>query len=182
MDAAGSGGSQGAGSFPAYGPIETAFGYALFYLVVTRATPTVVEVFSPLLGVSPSTVGLGLAALLWFVLATTAIDQARRQLAALGVVEAERTPNVWVTVLPARRSTPVNLGLLVLGGAVAARTFEAAIRTAVDVVAWVAALDPGPFVSVAFLRLVVFFVAYGVASHALDRLVVDGLRGLSVEA
>lgn len=182
MDAAGYGGGGRERQFPAYGPVESAFGYALFYLIVTRATPTVVDVFSPLLGVAPSLVGLGLAALLWFVLVTTVLDLGRRQLAALGLLEDGRTPSVWATLLPARRATAANLVLVVLGGAVAAWTFQGAIQTAIDVIRWVTALDAAAFVSIAFLRLVVFFVAYGVATHALDRLVVDGLRGLSGQA
>lgn len=166
------------GAAPAYGAVESALGYALFYHVVTRATPALVARFSDLLGVSPSLVGLGLAALLWFVLATTALDVARRQLSAIGLLEASRTPNVWARLLPARRGTVANLVLVGLGGALAAWTFAGAVQTAVDVIRWVAALDVGAFVSVAFLRLVVFFVAYSAAAHALDRLVVDGLRAL----
>lgn len=169
---------RGARTFPAYGPVEAALGYALFYHVVTRATPTVVAVLSDVAGLPPSLVGLGLAALLWFVLAVTATDQARRQLAALGVVEADRRPEVWSRVVPPGLSTPAALLLVVLAGAVAAWTLEAAVGTAVDAVRWVAALDVGAVVSVAVGRLVVFFVAFGVAAHALDRLLVDAVRAM----
>jgi hypothetical protein len=71
---------------PAYGPIDGVLGFAVFYVFVERATPTVVDVFTAAVpGVAASTVGFGLAALLWFVLAVTLLDQLQRQLAAVGV-------------------------------------------------------------------------------------------------
>jgi len=164
--------------FPAYGPVEALLGYLLFYVVLTRATPTFVDVVTDVFpSLSPSLVGLGLAAFLWFVLAVTVVAQARRQLAALGVVDGEPDrPTVWSLVVPKGASTATSLLVLVVAGAVALSTFDAAITTAVSAIRWVAALDAGAFVSVEFLVLVVFFVSYGVATTALDRLVVGGVR------
>lgn len=166
--------------FPAFGPIEALLNFALFYVVVDRATPTVVAVLADVLpGVSPSAVGFGLAAFLWFVLVVTAVDQSRRQLVALGVVGGPTgSPTLWSLAVPAGASTVAYLALLVVGGALAAWTFDRAIATAVSMVRWIAALDVGAVVSVEFLVLVVFFVAFGLATYALDRLVIGGVRAV----
>ena len=73
---------------PAYGPVDALLGYGLFYVVVERATPTVVAVVGDAVG-DAALVRLGLALALWFVLAVTLIDQLQRQLAALGVVSGD---------------------------------------------------------------------------------------------
>jgi hypothetical protein len=88
--------------FPAYGPIEAILGYVLFYVLVDRATPVVVETFSEtVLDLSPSFLEFGLAMALWFVLGVTAIDQVRRQLAALGLVSYDEYQlRVWSRVTP----------------------------------------------------------------------------------
>ena len=166
--------------FPAYGPIEALLGYALFYVIVDRATPTVVDVVGDVLpGVAPSTVGFGLAAFLWFVLVVTVIDQLRRQLAALGVVEEDPTPvSIWNYVLPTERRTTLHVAVLVVGGAVAAATYGTAVDTAVSLIRVVAALNVSGVLTVEVVVLVVFFVAYNLASHALDRLAIGGLRTL----
>lgn len=166
--------------FPAYGPIDALLTFALFYVVVDRATPTVVDVVTDVLpSVSPSLVGLGLAAFLWFVLLATLLDQGRRQLVALGVIDGDvRRPTLWSAVLPTGASTVAYLVVLLLSGALAWRTFDRAIATAVSVIRWIAALDFGAFVSVEFLVLVVFFVAFGLAAASLDRLVIGGIRAV----
>lgn len=163
---------------PAYGPVDAALGYALFYVLVDRATPTVVDVVTDAIpGVSPSLVGVGLAALLWFVLAVTVVDQARRQLAAIGVV---RYDPAWGRpsdrVAPSESRALAYLVGLLVGGLVAAWTYAGAIGTAVSLIRAVAALDWGAFLTVEFVAMVVFFVAYSVASRSLDRLAIGGLR------
>lgn len=160
---------------PAYGPVEAALGFALFYVLVDRATPTVVDVISGAL--PPSLVGLGLAAALWFVLAVTVLDQARRQLAALGVVGEDRSggrPDDRVAPSESRALAYL-VGLLV-GGLVAVWTYEGAVGTAVSLLRAVAALDAGAFATVEFVAMVAFFVSFGVATRSLDRLVVGGFR------
>lgn len=166
--------------FPAYGPVDAALGYALFYVVVERATPAVVEVFGDALpDVSPSAVRFALAAALWFVLAVTVLDQLRRQLAALGIVGDDSAGRrAWDRYVPSASRTIVHFGLLVVGGVVAAATFESGVDAAVSLVRVVGTLDPGAFVLGEFLEMVVFFVAFGVATHAMDRLLVDGVRSL----
>ena len=74
------------GHVPAYGPVDALLTYAMFYVVIDRVTSTMQSTLSAAVpGLSPDTVGLGLAAFLWFVLVVTIIDQARRQLAAVGI-------------------------------------------------------------------------------------------------
>lgn len=181
--ATGARGEAVARRFPAYGPVEGLLSFVLFYVVVTRATPTVVDVVTDVLpSVSPSLVGFGLAAFIWFVLVVTVIDQGHRQLVALGVVGGdERSPTLWAYVIPAGASTVAYLVVLVVAGALAWWTFDRAIVTAVEVIRWVAALDFGAFVSYDFLVMVVFFVAFGLATNSLDRLVVGGLRAAFAE-
>ncbi|MFB6184581.1 MAG: hypothetical protein ABEI96_08510 [Haloarculaceae archaeon] len=173
-------GSRTRGYVPAYGPVDAAFGFALFYVLVDRATPTVVAVLTDALAdVSPSFVRLGLAAVLWFVLGVTVLDQFRRQLAALGLASHHAVrPRTAARGTPSRAQTVAYALGVVVGGAVAAWTFERAVETAVSLIRVVAALDAGAFVSVEFLVMVVFFVAFGVATHSLDRLVVGGVRAL----
>lgn len=160
---------------PAYGPVEAALGFALFYVLVDRATPTVVDVLSGAL--PPSLVGFGLAAALWFVLAVTVLDQTRRQLAALGVVGYDPSRGrPGDAVAPSESRALAYLVGLLVGGLVTVWTYEGAVGTAVSLLRAVAALDAGAFVTVEFVVMVVFFVSFGVAIRSLDRLVVGGLR------
>ena len=180
-------GSRGERYVPAYGPVDAVLGYALFYVVVDRATPTVVDVLAGALpGVSPSLVGLGLAALLWFVLAVTAIEQVRRQLAALGVVDGDATG--WFArsgsrsrVVPSEPRALAYLVLLVVGGLVATWTFDRAVETVVSLIPAVAAADVGAFATGEVLVLVAFVLAFEAATWALDRLLVGGVRALLIE-
>jgi len=173
-------GSREGRGLPAYGPVDAVLGYVLFYVLVDRATPTVVDVTTGALpSISPSTVGLGLALFLWFVLVVTAIDQVRRQLAAFGVgsdADVRRAERVRPT--PTRTQAALYLGLLVVGGVVAALTFEPALETAVSLIEIVAALDVGAFDLVAFVVITIFFVSYKAATWSADRLLVGGVRAL----
>ncbi|MFC5971613.1 hypothetical protein ACFPYI_09745 [Halomarina salina] len=166
--------------FPAYGPVDAVLGYVLFYVVVTRATPTATAVLADVLDVSRSLVGLGLALFLWFVLLMTAIEQVRRQLGALGV-GVYSNPGRWKWALPAEPRALVFLVVALLGGVVAAWTFESAVETAVALIPVVARPDVAAFDVDAALVMAVFFVAFGLASAALDRLVVDGARTMLAE-
>ncbi|MFC7046065.1 hypothetical protein ACFQH6_12155 [Halobacteriaceae archaeon GCM10025711] len=165
---------------PAYGPIDAVLGFLLFYYVVDRATPTVVAVFADVLpDVSPSLVGLGLAMLLWFILVVTAVDQVRRQLAALGVGthHAVDSDTESSATYPAQQALGYGV-LVVLGGAVAAWTFDRGVETAVSMIRVVATLDAGAFVLADFVVMVVFFASFGLATHSLDRLVIGGVRSM----
>lgn len=165
--------------FPAYGPLDAVLGYVVFYVFVTRATPTVVAVFTDVLGVSPGAVRLWLAIALWFILAVTALDQVRRQLAALGVgSDADVDAAGRERLVPSRAQVAVYLAVVVVGGVVAAVTFERAVTVGISFVRVVATVDVSAFVPVDFVAMVVFFVAFGAATHSLDRLVVGGIRAL----
>lgn len=176
-DAAGSAPPRGSDrAFPAYGPVDAMLGYGLFVVVVERATPTVTTVFADVVSVSPALVGLGTAALLWFVFLVTAVEQCRRQLVALGVVgtpsdEAE-TP-----ALSGRRALGY-LALAVGGGAVAAATADDALDATVGLIRAVSVVDAGAIGLGDVLLVAVFFVAFGLVTRALDRLVIGGLRAV----
>lgn len=167
---------------PAYGPVEAVLGYALFYILVERTTPTITATFTDVLSLSPSTVGFGLAAALWFIFLVTAVDQVRRQLAAVGVGthEAVRRDESRPPTLSETRALGY-LSLLLVGAVVALWTADAAISTLVAMIRVVSAVDAGAFVLSEFVVMSLFFVAYGVATYALDRLVIGGIRELLVE-
>ena len=165
--------------FPAYGPVDAALGYWLFYVVVDRATPTVVELTAGrVFELSPSLVRLGLAALLWFVLAVTVIDQLRSQFEALtGRASAGRG---WV-MLPV---IPAQYWLLVYGvgaglaGATALVTFEAGVNGAVTLIESAVTFDLAAILLLDVVAVVVFLVSFAVASFSLDRLTIRTIREL----
>ncbi|WP_256300673.1 hypothetical protein [Haloarchaeobius salinus] len=168
------------GGFPAYGPVDAALGYWLFYVVVDRATPTVVDLFAGrVLELSPSLVRLGLAALLWFVLAVTLLDQLRTQFDALtrrSVPERD-----WWSV---SRLVPDQYWMLayglgtVLAGATALVTFEVGTAAAVTLIESVATVDVAAISLLDVVAVVVFFVSFAVASFSLDRLAIRAIRVL----
>jgi hypothetical protein len=143
--------------FPAYGPIEAILGYVLFYVLVDRATPVVVETFSEtVLDLSPSFLEFGLAMVLWFVLAVTAIDQVRRQLAALGFVSYDEYQlRVWLRVTPSSLRTTGYL-VVVVGGGIAVLTFQRAVETLLSLILLFATVDPAGFDIVGLLAMVAF--------------------------
>jgi len=168
--------------FPAYGPVEAVLGYLLFYVLVSRATPAAVAAFGGAgLDLSPSFLRFGLAAALWFVLALTAVDQLRRQLAALGVgTYDDGRLRVWSRVAPSSLRATGYLLALTVGAAVAAATFDGAVETLLALIP-VAVVD-GTAVDLAdVLSLVAFFLAYSVAAHSLDRLAIGAIRALASE-
>lgn len=165
---------------PAYGPVDAVVGYAVFYVFVERATPTTVDVFTTAVpGIAAETVRLALAALLWFVLAVTVLEQLQRQLAALGVgtrtavARADREAGT-----PGETRLLAYLGGLAAGGAVAVWTFETAVQAGIALIRIVGTLDSSAFVTVEFVVMVVFFVGFAVATHSLDRLVIGTVRRL----
>jgi hypothetical protein len=174
-------GYAGRGSpVPAYGPVDAVLGYVVFYVFVDRATPTVVDVLTTAIpDLTPSLVRLGLAMVLWFVLAAILLDQTRRQLAALGL--GSRSD---VRRARRRRAAPSNLQfvgyllVVLVGGTVAAWTFEPAVRAGIAVVRVVATLDVVAFAPLDLVTIAVFFVAFSGATHALDRVVIGSIRRL----
>ena len=174
---------SGRSPLPAYGPIDALLGYVVFYVFVDRATPTVVDVLTAAVpDMAASLIRLGLAGVLWFILAVTLIDQLRRQLAALGiggrddVSRAERS-----RVAPTELRFVGYLAVLLLGGIVAAWTFEPAIRAGINFIRIVGTLDVSAFVIVEFVLMIVFFIAFASATRALDRLIIGGIRKLLTE-
>jgi len=161
---------------PAYGPIEAALGYVVFYVFVTRATPTLVEVVpNSIGGITPSLVRLGLALALWLVLAANVIEQVRRQIVAFregyadDFFQASVSTGSWMLGY---------LALLLVGSLLAVWTFDRAVDTGISLIRMVVTLDVGSFVLPDFVVMVAFFIAFGAASRAVDRLVIGGIREL----
>lgn len=164
---------------PAYGPVDAVLSFVVFYVFVERATPTVVDVLFGVLDVAPSAIGFGLAALLWFVLAVTAIDQVRRQFAALGVGSREDVARAHRgRATPSEPQALAYVALLLVGGLVAYWTFEPAVRSGIDLIQFAATLDSAVFVPVDVVLMVVFFVAFAAATKSLDRLTIGAVRTL----
>ncbi|WP_233512060.1 hypothetical protein [Haloferax sp. Atlit-12N] len=171
--------------FPAYGPVDAALGFVVFYLFVERATPTLVETLTSVVpGVSASAVGFGLAAFLWFIFVVTTLDQLRRQLAALGVVAGESGRAARAG--SGRAVPPIPLLLVyavvsVVGGFIAVLTFDRTVDAGIAFIRLVAGVGVGvfpfgAFPLVEFLVMVVFFVSFGAATHSLDRVVIGSVR------
>jgi hypothetical protein len=102
-------------------------------------------------------VRLGLAVLLWFILVVTFLDQLRRQLAALGFGSRGEQS----------RGAPTDLRLvgylvaLLLGGTIAAWTFEPAVQAGISLIWIVGTLDPTRFALLEFVLMIVFSYADG---------------------
>lgn len=170
----------GGNGFPAYGPVDAALGYWLFYVIVDRATPTVVDLFGGgVLDLSPSLLRLGLATLLWFVLAVTVVDQLRTQFDALNGGEAD--DRGWLSV---SRLVPDQYWLLAYGlaaalaGATALVTFEVGVAAAVTLIESIATFDVAAILMLDVVTVVVFFVSFAVASFSIDRLTIRTVRAL----
>lgn len=168
---------------PAYGPVDAALGFALFYVIFDRVTPTVVTVLTDALPeVSGATVGLGLAMFIWFVFGVTLLDQISRQLAAFGLTRSGTRRSTGGPRTITERLATWYLALGLVGGLLAVWTFERAMDALVSTILIVSDQDVEAFVPEELVVLVVFFLAFAVATHAIDRLVVGGLRTALAES
>ncbi|UVE52331.1 hypothetical protein KU306_18565 (plasmid) [Haloferax larsenii] len=168
-------------TFPAYGPIDAILGFVVFYIFLTRATPTIVDVLTTVLpDVSASVVQFGLAAFLWFVFLMTTFDQVRRQLAALGVgSKADIRESRRSRGVPSTERVVLYLVALLVGGLVSMWTFDSAIDAGISMIRVVATLDIAAVPVVDFAVMIVFFVSFGVVTHVLDRMVIGALRAIT---
>lgn len=164
--------------FPAYGPLEALLGTLLFFAILETVTPAIVEAAGVRLpDLSAETVGFGLALFAWFVVGLTLVDQVRRQLAALDIGSHPMVPRTERAV-PSGSRVVLFVALLGVGGLIATATYEIALRTVVSVVELVAYQDVAVFGVIRFVLMVVFFVSYGIATWAFDRLVIGGVRAV----
>ncbi|WP_416841372.1 hypothetical protein [Haloferax sp. DFSO52] len=165
--------------FPAYGPIDSVLSFVVFYIFVTRATPTIVDVFSSITGLSPSAIGFGLAGFLWFILVVTLLDVVRRQFAAAGFGSRQSTEEQTRQAgVPSASRAVFYLVVVLVGGVVAVWSFEPAVAAGIGLIRMVGTLDTGAFDIVGFLVMILFFVSFGAATRALDRLVIGGVRAV----
>ncbi|WP_227133083.1 hypothetical protein [Halorubellus salinus] len=163
---------------PAYGPVDAVLGYVLFYVVVERVTPAVVDVVTDAFpGISQSTVTFGLAALIWVALGLTVVDQVGRQVAAF---RGRTDETLWARIPSETEATVASLAVVV-GGALAASTFTAAMATLPDAVRALATFDVAGVVALDVVTLATFFVSYAAATWGADRLLVGGMRVLWTE-
>jgi hypothetical protein len=171
---------------PAFGPVEALVSFAAFYVFLDRATPTIVETFAGVLDVEPGAVGFATAALLWFVGVLTVAEQVRRQLVAAGSLAVRPTSDDrwreavagWREGVPLPIRAGLYLAVLSVCGTLAAVSFDWAVETGITMIRVVTTLNPGLLVPLDAVLLVGFFVAFGLAAKALDRLVVEAVRAL----
>jgi hypothetical protein len=165
---------------PAFGPIEAVLGYVLFYVLVDRLTPALVTVLADgVVDLSAATIRFVFAAALWFVLVVSAMDQTRRQLAALGLVsEADNRLGLWSRVTPTSLRTAGYLLASVAGSALAAVTFEPAVQALRSFITLLGAGELAAFEAIELVFPTVFVISYSLAGHSLDRLVIGGIREL----
>ncbi|WP_225317776.1 MULTISPECIES: hypothetical protein [Haloferax] len=166
--------------FPAYGPVDSLLSFAMFYVFVGRATPTIVDVITDAIpAVSPSGVGFAIAAMLWFIFVVTLVDMARRQYEALASrPTGESEQNFHRRSVPDTPLFVVYAAVVVVGGVVAAWTFERAVDAGITMIRIAGTLDGTLFDPVEFVVMVIFFITFGGAVRALDRIVVGGFRAM----
>jgi hypothetical protein len=105
--------------YPEYGHLEAAIAFALFALVVHRATPVLAGPLAEAAGTTPPTVRLGVAALLWLGLTVAVGVSYRRQKRGRAPEFAAR--DVLVKFLEQHRPDPARHavhGVAALGGLV----------------------------------------------------------------
>ena len=169
--------SDDQGPFPAYGAVEAVLSLAMFYVFVDYLTPTFVDGFATVLDVAPSAIATWIAVFIWFIVAVTLVDHGRRQLAALGVGShpGNRPWPAWAARF--EPSSTTYLALAMLGGGVAALTFDTALVAAESLSAMFFPLDPSAFAVVDLVVVIVFGVSWSVATQSVDRAVVQAVRG-----
>lgn len=170
---------------PSYGPVEAAVGYVLFYLIVERATPVLVdELAAPFPDLVPEPFTTYAAILLWLFLVVILLATVRGQLADNPRTFADAGERE--AFLEERRRAHwryrVDGALVVAGGAATVLTWDVFVGVLVDLLSVVVveldgatpALPGGQEIAI----FVVFFVGVAALARGLDRLLVGGVREL----
>lgn len=171
-------------AYPAYGPVESALGFGLFYLVVDRVTPVLVaELSGEFPALVPDPFRTFTAMLLWLVLGitvlTAVLDQVRDNPRTFDTPGERR--EFLADNRPATGEYWRYAGLAGVGGAVAAVTWDSFRDVLPDLLVVVVSQDGAelagtPLVDV--LAFVSFFLGFAALSRGVDRLAVGALRDL----
>lgn len=102
--------------------------------------------------------------------------------AALGVgTYDDYRLRVWSRVTPPSLRTAGYLLALIASTVVVVITFDRAVEALMSLIPVVATVDVAAFDFVELFVMVAFFVAYSVAAHSLDKLVIGGIQALMSE-
>lgn len=170
---------------PAYGPVEAAVGYVLFFILVDRATPVLVdELAAPFPDAVPEPFMTYAAVVLWLVLVALLLATVRGQLAAnpRTFADADERESFLDEQRRDRWRYRIDAALVVVGGAATVLTWDVFVAVLVDLLSVVVveldgatpALPGAEEVAVS----VVFLVGVAALARGLDRLLVGGVREL----
>jgi len=175
-------------AYPAYGPVESALGFGLFYLIVDRVTPVLVaELSGEFPDLVPGPFRTFTAMLLWLLLGitvlTAVLDQVRDNPRIFDTPEDRRE------FLADNRPTAGEYwryaGLAGLGAVVAAVTWDRFFEVLPDLLVVVVSQDGGELAgtpAVDVVAFVAFFLAFAAFSRGLDGLAVGAFRDLLFRA
>lgn len=166
--------------YPAYGPVQAALGFGLFYVLVDLVTSPLATALAPVVpDLVPAPFTTATALLLWAVLGLSVAAEVRRQLAPNPRTFEDRSS--LEAFLARERPEPQlllgYLALLAVGGVLAAVSwpaFPAAFRDLVVTMASLPAFRPAD--AGAAVAVVAFLVAFGLAAYCLDRLAIGLVR------
>ncbi|ACV10311.1 hypothetical protein Huta_0122 [Halorhabdus utahensis DSM 12940] len=168
--------------YPQYGPVEALVGVGVFYVIVDRMTPVLVEALEgavPTLVPDPFTTLV--AMFLWAIALLTLGSQVYAQLRPNPLTFESRADRE--AYLDRKRPTDseytINLVLLILGATIALLAWNGAIGFLEDVIPVVVELDgemPAAMTIENALVFAAFFVGLAAYTRGLDRLVIGGMR------
>lgn len=168
--------------YPEYGPVETLLGIGLFYLLVDRLTPVIVEgLASPFPSLGAETVRTLLAVSIWVMAGLSFLR--------LVLTQSKANPRRFESVealnrfLAERRPTDRHyrfyLVLALLGGTTAMLAWETTLEVLAAMLPMVvtpAGELPAAITVGNAAVLVVFFLGFAASARGLDRLVIGGVR------
>lgn len=170
---------------PAYGPVEAAVGYVLFFLVVDRATPVLVdELAAPFPDAVPEPFTTYAAVVLWLVLVVLLLATVRGQLAAnpRTFADADEREAFLDEQRRNRWRFRIDAALVVVGGAATVLTWDVFVAVLVALLSVVVVELDGATPALPgaeeFAVSVVFLVGVAALARGLDRLLVGGVREL----
>jgi len=170
--------------YPQYGPVEALVGVGVFYAIVDRMTPVLVEALEGVLPtLVPDPFTTLLAMFLWAIALLTLGSQVYAQLRPNPLTFESRADRQ--AYLDRKRPTDgeytFNLVLLTLGAIIALLAWNGAIGFLEDVIPVVVELDgevPAAMTVENAFVLAAFFVGLAAYTRGLDRLVIGGMREL----
>ena len=168
--------------YPEYGPVETLLGIGLFYLLVDRLTPVIVEgLASPFPSLGADTVRTSLAVAIWVIAGLSLLGLVLTQVKAnpRRFENAEGLNRFLAVRRPTDRHYRFHLALTIFGGTTAMLAWERTLAVLAAILPMVVAPSgelPATITVGNAAVLVVFFLGFAASARGLDRLVIGGVR------